>query len=1073
MAPLVPPETMSPPPISQTSTIENHTVASAVTDDNLAANDSGCCGDDINNSTTKLLKTYNPTDSVPNIKLGLAKNYILTESTSSGGRGGGGGGSYNYQHYSLSKLSNPVKIDQITDDLSSIMSSSYPSSTHSIESTLTSGHVNTTATTTINGEATPDSKYNRSRSDTESGSSPTPTPNNSIKFPSLNQINTTASHYEQTQSGPKRCIIYLEPRHSSPLYRSLTAFFSAVTRVFGPSEAQQYHPHCSMTGYIPINDCDVVDQTTGGGVSLKSGEIVAAILRELDKGIRNDLVAAVDDGDLAKIVDEIKLVEIRSRSYFQPTTTTANKNDIDDNIVKREIMNVNPEAENYQTDLTRWRLLCERGRQIWKYYEPKPTSTNGSSGSASTALTDLGERPQSFIEKYWLGLPTSAPTSPPPKSTKQAAIKGFEFYKHLQDPDSGHWPGLYDGPMFITCGLGIAAYITGIEYDQYEKNEYIRYLFNRADPEDGGWGLHFEGKSSVFGTAMNYVFLRTLGVLPDHPNMIKARNTLHELGGATGISSWGKFWLSVLGVYEWEGLNPLPPELWLLPEALPIMPGNWWVHSRVVFMAMSQLYGTRRTFPLNELTQSLRKELYVQPYDTIDWSSQGDNVSDADRYVENTFLLKTLNKTLRGYERLHSSYLRKKALSENLLQIHLELDNTNYLCIAPVNFAINLVVAYYEDGPDSKYFQGMKDRMRDVVFMSPIGLTGCGTNGSQLWDTAFCVQACVDTGLADMDEYKTYMQNALKFLDETQIRHNPRDYQRCYRHQSKGAWPFSTYDQGYTVSDTTAEGLKAVLKIQAVDGIKPVIPEKYLCDSVDLLIGMQNPDDGFASYELIRGPKLMEHLNTAAIFKDIMIEYSYVECTTSVVLGLTEFRKSYPDYRANDIQETIDRALMFIKRIQRPDGGWVGSWGICFTYASQFALQALASVGQYYENSETARKGCDFLISKQNEDGGWGESYHSCEISEYVDHPDGSQVVNTAFALLSLMAAKYPDRKPIDKGIKLIMERQQPNGEWLQEGIEGVFNKYCMIAYPNFKFIFTIWALGKYAKIYGESEAPQ
>lgn len=28
------------------------------------------------------------------------------------------------------------------------------------------------------------------------------------------------------------------------------------------------------------------------------------------------------------------------------------------------------------------------------------------------------------------------------------------------------------------------------------------------------------------------------------------------------IPSWGKFWLAVLNVYSWEGLNTLFPELW-------------------------------------------------------------------------------------------------------------------------------------------------------------------------------------------------------------------------------------------------------------------------------------------------------------------------------------------------------------------------------------------------------------------------------------------------------------------------------------------------------------------------------
>lgn len=78
----------------------------------------------------------------------------------------------------------------------------------------------------------------------------------------------------------------------------------------------------------------------------------------------------------------------------------------------------------------------------------------------------------------------------------------------------------------------------------------------------------------------------------------------------------------------------------------------------------------------------------------------------------------------------------------------------------------------------------------------------------------------------------------------------------------------------------------------------------------------------------------------------------------------------------------------------------------------------------------------------------------------------GSLVVQTAWAIIGLMKADYPHIEPIRKGVKLIMQRQQPNGEWLQEAIEGVFNKSCMISYPNYKFTFTLKALGMFAKRY-------
>ena len=36
-----------------------------------------------------------------------------------------------------------------------------------------------------------------------------------------------------------------------------------------------------------------------------------------------------------------------------------------------------------------------------------------------------------------------------------------------------------------------------------------------------------------------------------------------------------------------------------------------------------------------------------------------------------------------------------------------------------------------------------------------------------------------------------------------------------------------------------------------------------------------------------------------------MTEFNYPECTTSVITALSIFRKTYPTYRANDIQYVV------------------------------------------------------------------------------------------------------------------------------------------------------------------------
>lgn len=116
--------------------------------------------------------------------------------------------------------------------------------------------------------------------------------------------------------------------------------------------------------------------------------------------------------------------------------------------------------------------------------------------------------------------------------------------------------------MFLIPGLVVTWYVTQTPIPAEYRVELRNYLFEIQNKQDYGWGLHIEGISSVFGTAMNYTALRLLGVDAEEDRMIKARVLLHKMGGAVNGPHWAKFWLTVLGVCEWEAVNPTPPELW-------------------------------------------------------------------------------------------------------------------------------------------------------------------------------------------------------------------------------------------------------------------------------------------------------------------------------------------------------------------------------------------------------------------------------------------------------------------------------------------------------------------------------
>lgn len=717
-------------------------------------------------------------------------------------------------------------------------------------------------------------------------------------------------------------------------------------------------------------------------------------------------------------------------------------------------------AAEYSTDLSRWRLNVDRGRHMWEYL------TDDHDNRDSKSSHDPRSRPQSFLEQYWLGLEFSLPRMPCPTKASEALNNGWEFFKRLQTED-GHWGCNDDGPLFVTSGIVISSYIIGISLPEAMKHEMIRYVLNFAN-EEGGWGLWIDSPSTVFGTAMNYVMLRILGLSPSHPVLFEARAALHRMGSAKSLPTWGKFWMCVLGVYEWDGMLPLIPEPFLAPRFLPLNPGNWWVHVRTVYVSMSYLYGHRFKTASSSLTDQLRHELYDVPYESINWFQQRRNVSTRDRLSTSTILQKGLSKALCTYEYWKIPALRRMALSEALFQVEVEVQNTKYLCIAPVSFASNMLVLFHAHGRNSHWIEGMSQRVLDPMWMCREGMAASGTNGTSLWDTVLTVQAALDAGLAQRSENREIMTKALEFIEASQIRENPLGVSHSYRQPTKGAWPFSTRDQAYAVSDTTAETVRCVIQLQDSGAVPRLVSDERLFDAVDLILGMQDPCGGYSAFEPIRAPKALERLNITELYENVMTDNLYPECSSSVLMCLKTFSKSYPGYRTAVVQNCVLGCVKYLLQSQFPEGGWIASWGICFTYATMFALQGLESVGLGEVNNDACRQACAFLLAHQNPDGGWGEDLKSIRQKRYVHDPNGSQVTCTAYAVTGLIAARCSDRDAIQAGVAWLVRRQENTGEWKQKALEGVFASPGGMRYPNYKFHFTLGALGKYVAYYGD-----
>jgi lanosterol synthase len=227
----------------------------------------------------------------------------------------------------------------------------------------------------------------------------------------------------------------------------------------------------------------------------------------------------------------------------------------------------------------------------------------------------------------------------------------------------------------------------------------------------------------------------------------------------------------------WDVVNPVPPEFWLLPDWVPFAPWRWWIHMRMVYLPMSFIWSKRWTCKETPLIRQLRQELFVQPWESIDWAGNRNSIYEKDNYHPKSWLLRTANWFLVN---IHIPYLRTNALVK---------------------------------------------AAEDFLWMKDEGMLVNGTNGVQCWDTAFLIQSVVDAGLAEDPKWRPMLTKALEFLDDQQMRENVDDQAICYRQQRKGGWAFSNKDQGYAVSDCISEALKAVLLLQRTPGYPKLLDD--------------------------------------------------------------------------------------------------------------------------------------------------------------------------------------------------------------------------------------------------------
>jgi squalene-hopene/tetraprenyl-beta-curcumene cyclase len=626
---------------------------------------------------------------------------------------------------------------------------------------------------------------------------------------------------------------------------------------------------------------------------------------------------------------------------------------------------------------------------------------------------------------------------------ESALVRARDHLLGLQHPD-GWWKGELETNVTMDAEDLLLGEFLGIRGEQ-ESALAANWIRSKQRP-DGTWANFHGGPPDLSTTVESYVALRLTGDPPDAAHMRGAAGYIQDAGGVERARVFTHMWLALFGLWPWERIPSLPPEVIFLPEWFPLNIYDFACWARQTIVALTVVGAHRPIRPIGFGIDELRTGAQPASVDSLStWRGR----------------FQRLDRALQAYERRPIRILRRAALAraERWIVRRQEADGSWGGIQPPWVYSLIAlhVLGYPLDHPVMRAgFDGL-DRFT-IVEGDIRRLEACQ---SPVWDTALALVALADAGVP-ADHAGLIRATDWLLREEIRVRG---DWAVRRPDVPPGGWAFEFANDNYPDIDDTAEVVLALRRMApgypAADRLKGAIDR-----GVRWVLGMQSADGGWGAFDADNTRTLCRELPFCDFGE--VIDPPSADVTAHVVEMLAG--EGLAGERA------VRRGLAWLARSQGSKGSWFGRWGANHVYGTGAVVPAAIASGIPTEDPKV-RAAVRWLEAHQNPDGGWGEDLRSYRDPDWIGR-GASTASQTAWALLALLAAGEgpgggrssgsttltPEGSTaVERGVAWLTEAQETNGTWEEPWFTGTgFPGDFYINYHLYRLIFPVMALGRY-----------